>query len=127
MITTMEHDWRDVLLKAASIVEEGWCQGALHLQQGWGSPDPRYPCHSRKDAEQSCATGAIGRAFVQLKPGVTLQCPGGVVDRRAPCVSTWKPEEAPDLVVQIAAWNDHPWPDRQPKWPRLCARRRHEH
>ena len=55
-----EHDWRDVLLKAASIVEEGWCQGVLHL-------DKEGVCiYNREDAAQSCATGAIARASDQL-------------------------------------------------------------
>ena len=37
-----EHDWRDVLLKAASIVEEGWCQRVAMESSGVvGQPHKR--------------------------------------------------------------------------------------
>ena len=53
--TTKDPTWQDVLLKAASIVEEGWCQGALHRNE---NGDDCYP----SGAVESCAEGAISRA-----------------------------------------------------------------
>jgi hypothetical protein len=46
----MTFDERDVLLKAASIVEEGWCQGTGHIY------------YSDLRVKASCAYGAIYRA-----------------------------------------------------------------
>ncbi len=56
---TTTHDWRDVLLKAASIVEEGWCQGVSHRDVH------EHPCR-RSAAVRSCAGGAIGRAVQEM-------------------------------------------------------------
>lgn len=52
----MIFDERDVLLKAASIVEEGWCQGKLHTYQGG----------EVLVVTASCAIGAIDRATTSL-------------------------------------------------------------
>lgn len=45
----MEHDYRDVLLKAATIVEERWCQNTLVSEDG-----------------RVCAAGAIATAAEEL-------------------------------------------------------------
>ena len=56
MTTTTKHDWRDVLLEAASIVEEGWSpRGSLHRNK------EGEECCS-KVAVRSCAEGAIIKA-----------------------------------------------------------------
>ena len=57
--TDLGHDWKDVLLKASSIVEEGWCQGANHKQENGLAAD-------WLEADQSCAGGAISRALNHL-------------------------------------------------------------
>ena len=55
------HDYRDVLLKAASIVEEGWCQGDYtNLRPGYLSND------EWNQATERCALGAIYTAQWQL-------------------------------------------------------------
>ncbi len=94
MTTTMEHDWRDVLMKAASIVEEGWCQGELHIRNG-------HPCGSGQ-ADRSCATGAITRAVNQMMK---------VSDAVALCRSAryaLMNHLGRRKGSSIVMWNDHP-------------------
>lgn len=57
----MSHDYRDVLLKAASIVEEGWTQ-TFHV-------DAQGQCCGPDEAVASCAMGAIQRASMALGMG----------------------------------------------------------
>lgn len=52
-----EFDDRDVLLKAAGIVEQGWCQNIIHERSSDGSA-----------IVASCAMGAIVRAAEELNP-----------------------------------------------------------
>ena len=93
-----EHDWRDVLLKAASIVEQGWCQGALHLNK---EGDVIY---NREEADRSCATGAIARASDQLS---------GEREPVAASVAAYDLGEdarrglRKHLGISIPIWNDH--------------------
>lgn len=54
----MTHDYRDVLLKAASIVEQGWCQGSAY-RNAKGDP-----C-AWDEAVASCAAGALTRAAIE--------------------------------------------------------------
>ncbi len=84
------HDWRDLLLKAASIVEEGWCQGSFHTNKNGAE------CYS-SEAVRSCATGAISRANEHLMvPGPTTHH----TDARAHLVK--------HLRGSIVLWNDSP-------------------
>ena len=94
--TTKDLDWRDVLREAASIVEEGWCQGALHLNKDGEE------CY-REDAVQSCATGAIQRALDHLADGIG---PGAVhiVVYRLQKILLGRLQ----INTNIPKWNDHP-------------------
>ena len=93
-----EPDWRDVLLKAASIVEEGWCQGAMHRRKdGTRCVDTTLVYAVQDDAELSCATGALGRAFVQLTAGIS----------DAPLIAAIG-NLSMHLDSGITSWNDHP-------------------
>ncbi len=55
-----QHDATDVLLKAASIVEEGWCQYVFHT-----NGDGQWAT-TRDKASKSCAAGALSRAASEL-------------------------------------------------------------
>lgn len=57
--TTTDLTRQAILLKAASIVEQGWCQGVNHRNREGIS------C-CREEAIESCAEGAIVRAFHHL-------------------------------------------------------------
>ena len=63
-------DERDILLKAASIVEEGWCQGAYHRRADgtWEGMNlqGQETVTLRPAAVTSCARGAILRARHEL-------------------------------------------------------------
>jgi hypothetical protein len=72
-----EFDYRDVLIKAASYVEQGWCQGVEYE----GEDIPLYPgttdphLQGFRDLEASllaankwCAVGAIKRAAFETLP-----------------------------------------------------------
>ena len=90
-----EHDWQNVLREAASIVEEGWCQGALHLNKDG------VECY-REDAVQSCATGALHRASDQLSDETYAYDALYKLQRylrSSPGMGEW---------ITIALWNDHP-------------------
>ena len=86
-----EHDWRDVLLKAASIVEQGWCQGALYRTNG-----VHNTLVVQEDAEQSCAVGAISRALFHLNGDHEL------------LIATHRNLQKHLLFSEIATWNDSP-------------------
>ena len=96
-----EPDWRDVLLKAASIVEAGWCQGTMHCDEEGA------PTYSSREPDQSCATGAMERAFDLLRAdrylddSVFAAAGSGLGEHLDP-----KMEGKPWL--SIAKWNDHP-------------------
>ena len=89
-----EHDWRDVLLKAASIVEEGWCQGHLHRNK---DGDVTY---SGEQAARSCAAGAIARASDQLSGDLGTLSNLGSTARRGLRKQLG--------LISIPVWNDHP-------------------
>ena len=74
MKTITGYDWRDVLLKAASIVEEGWCQGVMYRRKDGTSTG------SREMADQSCASGAISRAFFNISESTDLVTLGAAQD-----------------------------------------------
>ena len=94
MKTTMKHKWQDVLLRAASIVEEGWCQGTFHLNKDG------VDCF-RPSATRSCAAGAISRAAAAS--GVGMPYSASPVEIAALRELT-RFLDGPS----IAAWNDHP-------------------
>ena len=79
-----EPDWRDVLLKAASIVEEGWCQEVFHRNE---NGDDCYP----SGAVESCAEGAISRAGSYIGSVNALMGLRRYLGKRS-----------------IGDWNDHP-------------------
>lgn len=81
----MTHDYRDVLLKAASIVEEGWCQQAAIT--------------SLDGATQHCALAAIGKATVQLTEDINETY--ALVKNASRAVSI-------HVGKYITAWNDTP-------------------
>lgn len=64
--TQVTHDWRDVLLKAASELEQGWCQNALTL----GTDDHRALAYDDQviaaEATHWCVLGAMMRASHDL-------------------------------------------------------------
>ena len=94
----MEHDWRDVLLKAASIVEEGWCQGFLVKgpRQGW------------RESQQHCATGAINRASYDLL-GEGFAWEDKKSPMRALADSLGEEEKEEGMTwLSVAQWNDKP-------------------
>ena len=89
-----EHNWRDVLLKAALIVEEGWCQGAMHLDK------EGLECY-RDNAVQSCAQGAIHRAINHLLPTQPWYGETALTQLRRTLTKL-------HYIPRIARWNDHP-------------------
>ena len=98
---TTEHDWQKVLLKAASIVEEGWCQGTMHCNEEGA------PTYSRETPDRSCATGAVERAFDLLRVGRYLDdsvfaAAGSALGEHLDPKMEWTP------WLSIANWNDHP-------------------
>lgn len=100
----MSHDYRDVLLKAASIVEEGWCQG--HSWEGDGLVDISWVqvLHLRKGGKpvKSCMLGAVTLAVHDLTGlDVLASTSPPAVDAR----------EALDAALPVVAsqWNDMPW------------------
>ena len=97
--TTTEHDWRDVLLRAASIVEDGWCQGAFHTYRDTG------------EIVQSCAAGAISRAACYA--GVNgMPYPDMPLEHSARIELAQhlrsKSVSFATIATTIEAWNDHP-------------------
>ena len=88
-------DWQGVLLTAASLVEEGWCQGAFHrFRDG--------------DVVQSCAGGAISRAACAAwVPGFTTYS-GRPVEHCARISLAQHLRSKSVSFVSIEAWNDHP-------------------
>ena len=94
-----EHDWRDVLLKAASIVEEGWCQEAMHRNEAG------LECY-RDNAVQSCATGALHRAFNQLSGHLTVADGYDALYKLQEYLRS-SPGMGGEWIT-IALWNDHP-------------------
>ena len=98
---SLDHDWQNVLLKAASIVEQGWCQGTMHCNEEGA------PTYSRETIDRSCATGAMERAFDLLRSDRYLDdsvfafAGSALGEHLDP-----KMEGAPWL--SIAKWNDHP-------------------
>ncbi len=79
--------WRNVLLRAASIVDRGWCQGSAHLNRNG------HVC-GRREAVQSCAIGALGRA-AHDNTFLTLEAGRGLRDYLD--------------VDSLSEWNDEPW------------------
>ena len=98
---SLEHDWQKVLQEAASIVEAGWCQGAMHLDKDGGH------VHDGKEADQSCATGALERAFSQLKPDHYV-APEALFDAAGALGEHLDPKMEGMTWLRIAKWNDHP-------------------
>ena len=90
-----EPDWRDVLLKAASIVEEGWCQGSLYQRKDGTSTG------DREEAVQLCAIGAISAAWWRLSGADSAQHDASVIS--AAQMGLYE-----HLGHPIAKWNDHP-------------------
>ena len=82
--TTKDPNWREILLKAASIVEAGWCQGVMHRNE------TGEECY-RSGAVESCAEGAISRAGAYLGGGNALMGLRRYLGKR-----------------EINEWNDHP-------------------
>lgn len=101
-----EFDYRDVLLKAASYVEEGWIQSAFH-QFKTVSQDRRSfrgLKQTRVDPLGSCAVGAIDRAAIRL--GLEYEHAEAAVERLARSVKgTDDFSYADDEIVE---WNDTP-------------------
>ena len=99
MKTTMKQKWQDVLLRAALIVEEGWCQGVMHLN------NDGVNCY-RSKATRSCAAGAISRAV----GGDYYSTPGAkdveVAALRG--LQRFLRRSQGNSWVTVAVWNDHP-------------------
>ena len=93
MTQTMKHDWRDVLLKAASIVEEGWCQGAFYRES------PASALGYGAKAVQSCASGAIDKAVGHLSGGYPHNLGHAAEMALVKHLDNWS---------SIVDWNDHP-------------------
>ena len=92
--TTKDPTWQDILMKAASIVEEGWCQGAMH--RNWDGEE----CY-RSGAIESCAEGAIQRASDELSDGA-----GAAYDLASAADRGLRKHLGKRLVPTIANWND---------------------
>ena len=95
---SLEYDWQNVLIEAASIVEEGWCQGAMHRNEAG------LECY-RDNAVQSCATGALYRAFNQLSGHLTV---ADGYDALYELQEYLRSSLGMGEWVTIALWNDHP-------------------
>ena len=86
-----EHDWQKVLLKAASIVEEGWCQGIMRISV-FGAPD-KY-----------CASKAIRVAAIRNEDKDIYS--GTDAHRKLQRYLRSSPGMGERIT--IALWNDHP-------------------
>ena len=95
-----EHDWRDVLLKAALIVEEGWCQRvAMEASEVVGQPPKR------------CASDAIRVAGNLLSNGLITvtrawQNPGTYVAERALRELRAHIQGGDHETSSVIVWND---------------------
>lgn len=90
---TGQHDWRDVLIKAASLVEQGWCQGHLYLNDD-GEPFS-FGLDFERRPDKVCLEGALRVAALDLTGNL-----GGMLSMRAH-------QKMADLVYEFPyEWND---------------------
>ncbi len=111
----MQFDERDVLLKAASIVEQGWTKDTLYRDK-WGhaiipmvdaAEDELVEAMDQGRIARTCALGAINVAVTEM--GLTARTSTLAADRLLNHLDTVRDEnENPlDLWSSVDEWNDN--------------------